>query len=84
LSPDQRVLATAVARWRDVMNVLARRLLSWTTTHHRWFALGAVFSLFSLITVFTGDEAWLGYLGFLGFLGFLAPANAQRAPESAA
>jgi hypothetical protein len=66
------------------MKSLVRRFGSWATIHHRWFALGAVFSLFSLITVFTGDEAWLGYLGFLGFLGFLAPANVQRTPESAA
>jgi hypothetical protein len=66
------------------MKGLARRLLSWTMTHQRWFALGAVFSLFSLLTLFTGDEAWLGCLGFLGFMGFLAPANAQRTPQSVA
>jgi len=66
------------------MKSLGPRLRSWPTLHHRWFALGAVFSLISLFTLFTEDEAWLGSLGFLGFLGFLAPANAQRAPESAA
>jgi hypothetical protein len=66
------------------MKSLIRRLGSWTITHHRWFALGALFSLFSLFALFPGNEAWLGYLGFLGFLGFLAPTNAQRTPESAA
>ena len=57
------------------MKSLVLRLRSWATIHHRWFALGAVFSLFSLFTIFTGNEAWLGCL---------APADAQRTPESAA
>jgi len=53
------------------------RLLAWIAAHHRWFALGAFFSLFSLVALVTGDVRWLSFLGYLGFLGFLAMPNPQ-------
>ncbi len=65
------------------MRNLVRRLRSWTLAHHRWFALGSVFSLFSLFALTTGEVAWLGNLGFLGCLGFLAPQNSAQPTDPA-
>jgi len=47
---------------------------------HRWFALGAIFSLFSLFAFVNGEWIWLMNLMFLGNLMFLMPVSSGKNP----